>query len=135
MSEENQIVVREKSPLIDTKTVVIGGGLVALIAFLFFRGGGKGGRGVDSKPLLFKLRPYLGGSGLFLGDSQQPISIPDAIARVLAGGRKDALLQTRGDTRSGDVDAVDVAFQQAGITLRSQTQTASLYSRGMGRIA
>lgn len=132
MENENQIVVREKAPLIDTKTVVIGGGIIALLAFLFFRGGNKGS-GVDKQPLLFKMRSYLGAGGLLLGDKQ--MTVPEAIARVIAGGRKDALLQTAGDVRHGDVDIVDMAFQQAGISLRSQTQTASLYSRGMGSLA
>lgn len=134
MDEEQQtIVVKERRPLVDTKTLIIGGGLVALVLFFLFRGKGwgwgRGGGGRDAKPLLFKLRS----TGLFLGDKQ--MTVADAIARALAGGRKDALLQTAGDVRQGDVDALDIAFQQAGIVLRSQQPTASYYSRGMGKIA
>lgn len=129
MDEDTKTIVIRQRPSIDGKTLLIGGGIIGLLIwFFFFRGGGGGGVRPDRNPLLFKLRS----DGLWLGS--QKMSIPDAIARVIAGGRRDALVTIAGDTRQGDVDAMDVAFQQAGITLRSHTpqSIASVYQRGRG---
>lgn len=123
--EENQTAFKKRSG-IDTKTMVIGGGILAGILFLILRK--SGGVKPDKTPVTFNLRK----DGLYLAGKR--ISVTDAIARVLSGGRRDALITVAGDTRQGDVDAVDVAFQNAGIALSTkQPQSfASVYQRGLG---
>lgn len=132
VSNEELEQLREQSkqrPSIDGKTVLLGGGIIALIAFLFFRGGGGTGIKADKKPLTFKLRA----TGLMLGD--KPIAVDEAIARVLAGKRRDALLQPSGDVRQGDVDFVTEQFQKAGVSLSVRQLSASVYQRGLGGFA
>lgn len=130
MSDESedgeQTAFKKRRPFVDGKTVVIGGGVLALIAFLFFRkGGGSGGNG---QPLLFKLRS----DGLWLGNSK--VDVTAAIGKVFASRKNEMVLQTAGDVPQGVVDTFIEAFNNAGIKVyQKQPQSiASVYQRGLG---
>lgn len=128
--DDKTIVIKQKAPLIDTKTLVIGGGAIALIAFLFFRGGlGSGTGKSDKRPLEFKLRS----DGFWLGQIKYP-TLESVITRVKSGGRNDISVQFAGDILQSDVDKTITALQLVGLVVyQKQPQSvASVYQRGRG---
>lgn len=129
MNEDGQLVVieEEQPRRIPWKLVLFGGGIFALLWWLFGRKGsgglgegdtGKTGWGSillgDREDLSFVIQPN---SNLTLRLDGKTYSLVDAIKRAMDGGRKGVRLQTRGDTPHRIQTIVYDSFRNAGFTI------------------